>query len=623
MESFAPRARPRSRAWIGPAALAALATFVSIGCVEPTPIEDQGMPGVAGPPQRTSTVSSTYRYRGSGDQVFVLNPGGEILEDTPLTLELGDASADVYVIATNTGIHHADPHLERLDIRDAQAKGRRAAATEEEYEPAPRTWESQPVAERAWVTEFNNNPPLSSRSASRSGRLQAQSQGGVAEGDRFTFIDRDDDDNRVEIPATARKVVTDGTRTAAVWVGDRDWWTRCGTAEKCVTQEMVDAVAERFLRAGAGNDIYDWVTAVFGAPWGPHPYSDMIPPEAAGEIHILFFDIDDDGIPRPGQVRTIGFFLSLNNFLRDPDHPVPVLARLSPLSNERLIFFMDSPYLASRTGPTWEVTDGRPSVIIGTLAHEFQHMINFYQKLILRDGSSATWLNEMASEVAEDLIADKLMIDGPRGVDYDDATAGEPDNLRGRLPEYNFFNDIRVTSWEGDIANYSINYALGAYLARTYGAEVFSRIVQSDAYGVEAIEGALDGMGRDVSFGDIMANWAAATLLSDNTAAPAPYRYNSGTWSTSSAGGNEYRLGSIDLFNYAWVPPGVSLEGTGPNLLRRLAFFGPYLHSLRTFNGRTQPPHSNMYATIGRATGTVRLSVSALGDNRITVVVKE
>ena len=579
------------------------------------------VPGVTGRPQRTPAVSSTYR--GSGDQVFVLNPGGEILHDTTLTLELGDASADVYVIATNASIHHADPHVERLDIRDAATKGRQAAATEEEYEPAPRTWESQPVAERAWVREFNNNPPLSSRSASRSGRLQAQPQGGVAEGDRFTFLDRDDDDNRIEIPATARKVVTDGTTTAAVWVGDRDWWTRCGTAEKCVTQEMVDAVAERFLRAGAGNDIYDWVTAVFGAPWGPHPYIDVIPPEAAGEIHILFFDIDDDGIPLPGQVRTIGFFLGLNNFLRDPDHPRPVLARLSPLSNERLIFFMDSPYLASRTGATWEVTDGRPSVIIGTLAHEFQHMINFYQKLILRDGSSAAWLNEMASEVAEDLIADKLMIDGPRGVDYDDATAGERGNLRGRLPEYNFFNDIRVTSWEDDIANYSINYALGAYLARTYGAALFSHIVQSDAYGVEAIEGALRDLGHDLSFGDVLANWAAANLLSDNTAAPAPYRYNSGTWSTSHAGGIEYRLGSIDLFNYAFLPPGVSLEGIGPNLLGRLAFFGPYLHSLRTFNGRTQPPHSNMYATIGRATGTVRLNVSAGSDNRITVVVKE
>ena len=44
MESLAPRARQRSRAWIGPAALATLATFVSIGCPAPTPIKDQVMP---------------------------------------------------------------------------------------------------------------------------------------------------------------------------------------------------------------------------------------------------------------------------------------------------------------------------------------------------------------------------------------------------------------------------------------------------------------------------------------------------------------------------------------------------------------------------------------------------
>ena len=579
------------------------------------------VPGAYDRPQRTPAISSTYR--GNGDQVFVLNAGGEILDDTTVTLELGDASADVYVIATNTTVHHADPHVERLDIEDAQAKSRRAAATAEEYEPKPRTWESQPVAERAWITEFNNDPPLQSRgSLSRSGRLQAQSQGGVAEGDRFTFLDRDGARNLVEIPATARRVVTDGTITTALWVADKEWHSICGTDEKCVTQEMVDAAAERFLRPGAANDIYDWVTAVFGAPWGPYPPGapdgpELIPPEAADEIHILLFDVEDDGIPPRGVPRIIGFYWGLHNLVRQDDHP------LLRFSNERLLFVLDSALLAARTGPTWEITGRWPSIVIGTLAHEFQHMIHFYQKPILRDVPSATWLNEMSSEVAEDLIADKLMIEGPRGVDYDDPTGGGPDNLRGRLPEYNFFNDLRVSSWEGTLANYSINYALGAYLARTYGATVFSRIVQSDAYGVEAIEEALDGLGQDVSFGDLLANWAAATLLSDNTGAPAPYRYNTGTWTTSRAGGNEYRLGSIDLFNYAWVPPGVSLEGIGPNLLRRLAFFGPYLHSLRTFNGRSQPPHSNMYATIGRATGTVRLSVSAISDNRITVVVKE
>ena len=577
------------------------------------------VPGAAGRPQRTPAISSTYR--GSGDQVFVLNPGGEILHDTTVTLGLGDASADVYVIATNASIHHADPHVERLDIRDAATKGRRAAATEDGYEPKPRPALSLPAPEPVWISEYNNSAPLGDRGdGSRAGTrsLQRQSsQRPVAEGDRFTFVDIAITRSPVEIPATARRVVTDGSTTAVVWVADREWWTRCGSAEKCVTQEMADAAAERFLRPGASDDIYDWVTAIFGAPWGPHPYRNLIPPEAADEIHILFFDIEDDGIPAPGEPRTVGFFLSLHNELRDPAD-----AELRT-SAERLIFFMDSALLAARTGPTWEITDGWPSDVMGTLAHEFQHMIHFYQKRVVHGATSAAWLNEMASEVAEDLIADKLIIEGPRGVDYDDPTAGEPGNLRGRLPKYIFFNDIRVTSWEGDLANYSINYALGAYLARTYGASLFSRIVQSEPYGVEAIEGALRDLGHDLSFGDVLANWAAANLLSDNAAAPAPYRYNTGTWTTSLAGGIEYRLGSIDLFNYAFLPPGVSLEGIGPNLLGRLAFFGPYLHSLRTFNGRTQPPHSNMYATIGRATGTVRLNVSALGDNRITVVVKE
>ncbi len=581
------------------------------------------VPGAERAPILPSISSS---YRGSGDQVFVLNPDGELLRNTLYTLSLGDASADVYVIATNGATYSADPSVERLDILDAQAKGRRAAVTEAEYEPQPRPSVSEPTPERDWVVDFNNHPPFLGGSSGQSANLRAQSQEErvpVAEGDRYTFRDRDDDRNLVEIPATARKVVTDGTVTAALWVADSEWHAQCGGAEKCVTQEMVDATAQRFLRPGAGNDIYDWVTNVFGAPWGPYdpppPEEELalIPPEAAGEIHILLFDVEDDGIPEPDESRIIGFFWGVHSVIRQDDD------RLFRFSNERLLFVLDSALLAARTGETWEVTDGWPSTVIGTLAHEFQHMIHFYQKIVLRDAASATWLNEMASEVAEDLIADKLVIGGPRGVAHDDPTAGEPGNRRGRLPRFNFFNDIRVTIWERSLANYSINYALGAYLARTYGAELFSRIVQSDAYGIEAIMGALRGLGYDVSFEDVLANWAVATLLSDNTAAPAPHRYNTGTWTRSHVGSIEYRLGSIDLFNYAWLPPGASVEGLTTEQVRRMALFGPYLHSLRTFSARSQPPHSNMYATIGRATGTVRLTVSAGSENRIMVVVKE
>ena len=168
-------------------------------------------------------------------------------------------------------------------------------------------------------------------------------------------------------------------------------------------------------------------------------------------------------------------------------------------------------------------------------------------------------------------------------------------------------------------------YALGAYLARTYGgAELFSEIVQSDRGGIDAVEAALEALGHDVSFGEALADWAVATLLSDNTRVPARYRYNAGAWETSGIGGQEFRLGSINLFNYRWDPPEIVSECIGPDLANLSeAQEGPYLHSLKTFNERTQPPHSNMYATLGRNTGTIRLTVSAATDNRITVVVKE
>ena len=588
------------------------------------------IPGDAPPPPVVNDLPP-LRYRGHGDQVFVLNRDGEELDDALVTLELGDASAQVFLVATNGAHYPMYPQVERLDVREAAAKGLRAASGDE-HQAQARPAMTERVAERSWVTEFNNDPPLGSRigAGRRNARLSQEAEPvgaeepGVREGDTFAFRDADDDRNPIEIPATARKVVTDGTTTIAVWVADADWATACESGDgaagrtlraahvvppACVTQEMVDAMADKFLRPGAGNDVHDWITAIFGEPWGPHDGPLLIPPAAAEEIHILLFDISGDGVPEPGESRIVGFFWAKDNYRYDPDHPI-----LS-LSNERLMFYLDAPFLTIAEGDTWEVTDRVPSIMIGTLAHEFQHMIHFYQKPILRNTASETWLNEMSSEVAEDLIADKMQGDGPRSVDFDDPTAGEPGNRRGRLPGFNLYNDIQVTRWDGLLANYDVNYALGAYLARNYGgAALFSTIVQNEHSGTDAIEAALQDLGHDVTFGEVLEHWGVAVLRSDDTAVPVPYRYNAGDWITSRAGGVEYRLGSINLHHYVYGPPRVP---------QRLALEGPYLHSLTSLNERTQPPHSVAYATLGRNTGTLRLSVSAVGDNRITAVVKE
>ena len=68
-----------------------------------------------------------------------------------------------------------------------------------------------------------------------------------------------DGGNYQTIRITVRAVATDGVTTVAVWVHNRVWG--CG-ARQCVNQSQVDEIANRFLRSGPANDIYDWVTAI-------------------------------------------------------------------------------------------------------------------------------------------------------------------------------------------------------------------------------------------------------------------------------------------------------------------------------------------------------------------------
>lgn len=232
----------------------------------------------------------------------------------------------------------------------------------------------------------------------------------------------------------------------------------------------------------------------------------------------------------------------------------------------------------------------------------------FYQKRVVRGAVAEVWLDEMTSLIVEDLLAEKLEVSGPRGVAHWDATAGEPKNDRGLLPRYNAWNDRQVTAWHGELADYAIYYAFGAYLARTYdGANLFRRIVRSEESGADAVEAALRRGGVSVSFGELLVEWAVANLLSDSTRASAPYRYNAGTWRTSEVGGIAFRLGSINLFNYSY-------QGWQE---------GPILYSVDQLGDReTQLPHSNIFIGLGRHKGLVELSLTVPEGVRVTVVVK-
>jgi hypothetical protein len=231
--------------------------------------------------------------------------------------------------------------------------------------------------------------------------------------------------------------------------------------------------------------------------------------------------------------------------------------------------------------PGWNATDFWPEEIYSTLAHEFQHMIHFYQRGVLHDAmvSGDTWINEMASQVVEDLLADKMNVMGPRGVDGADGTAGAPNNTSDRLSRFNAFNTVSLSAWgrSGALESYSVTYAFGAWLARNYGgAMLLNRLMQCTSTGPASIEYLVSqATGHAEYFPRLMQRWSAAQLLSDITDAPPGYRYNAGTFFDSAVGAAAYKLGSINLFNYSPTPSVDTgpVAGTSPHLSTSATLF--------------------------------------------------
>ncbi|OHD66359.1 MAG: hypothetical protein A2176_07715 [Spirochaetes bacterium RBG_13_51_14] len=421
-------------------------------------------------------------------------------------------------------------------------------------------------------------------------------------------------DRHTSVAATCRWVVpivptaSGNSKTLNIWVAD-DCYVG-GTKAYLIDDTMVQTIAEKFLHDDTptyDDDIYDWVTNIYGEEWGILPYgaqSQLISDDISNnEITILLFDIDNDNSTNGG---VLGYFWAKDNFKKSSIR----------YSNERIMFYLDAVLLATPDG-TWEISDYWPSQIVSTLAHEFQHMIHFYQKTVLRTHGigSETWIDEMCSLATEDLVADKLSIDGPRGVSSSDPTAGSSPISKGRLPLYNYFNDYSVTNWYGGdfvLVSYSLNYALGAYLARNYGgAKFFRNVVQNYLTDYTAIESAISSSSTGVSenFSTMLQNWSIANLLSDKTDTSLKYKYNGGTtWFTDTLN-YDYNLGSINLFNYYYD------YGTG-------AQNGPYIYT--TMRRGIMPPASNYYYEAGKCiTGLQTWNLRLNSRVRMTVVVRD
>lgn len=386
-------------------------------------------------------------------------------------------------------------------------------------------------------------------------------------------------DTSEETNATLKKIVSAdtafGTKTLYVWVSNDAFDDGNGCQkQKCIDQNKVDMLASHFLQSGTDNDIYDWVTNIYGEEWGSEGadnYSNTIP--ESNEITILLTDIDNDNSPNGG---TVGYFSGKDNLTKETYSG----------SNEAIMFYIDAVMYGNDdiANAYWQ------KETYSTLAHEFQHMINYYQHNILgQNRPEYAWLDEMLSVTTEYVVAYKLQYDGIRGVEWNDGTAGEPANGQGMFPDFNEKNDITLPAWRfGDKYDYAKVAAFGSFLVRNYGIGVLDKIVHDPERGKLAVTHAVNALtGSEPSFYKLMQRWGTGMLLSDrDDLSESMPRYNTGDFLSYEYNAITYRLGSIDFFRYDPEP------------------------SIHTENG-TVEAESNYYYKVGDAlNGIVELNVT-------------
>ncbi|MGI5986117.1 MAG: M30 family zinc metallopeptidase [Oscillospiraceae bacterium] len=213
------------------------------------------------------------------------------------------------------------------------------------------------------------------------------------------------------------------------------------------------------------------------------------------KIAILCYDIQDGFTGSGGYIG--GYFYGGDLFNNSDENK----------SNEMELFYID-------TYPAMGIDKNNPDVAkaYSTLAHEFQHMVNFNKHRIETSiGNMDTWLNEALSMAAEHMY---------EGVQTN------------RISYYNrseaVENGRSLLNWDDNnevLANYSLSYLFSQYLRTqleeaqpSKNVKYFKEIIEDNERGYKAVENVIHKyIDKDMSFEEFMTNFRTAMLIKSNT----------------------------------------------------------------------------------------------------------
>jgi immune inhibitor A len=148
-----------------------------------------------------------------------------------------------------------------------------------------------------------------------------------------------------------------------------------------------------------------------------------------------------------------------------------------------------------------------------TLAHEFQHMIHWYQ-----NRNAETWINEGASTLATSI----------NGFDAGTKMA----YLNGPNLQLNTWADLS-SSFNEAAGHYDAAYLFLKYIHDRFGSRAIQTLVANHAIGITAVDSTLASLGltnketgKILTAEDVFADWVVANILNNSSIAQGQYGYN-------------------------------------------------------------------------------------------------
>ena len=274
---------------------------------------------------------------------------------------------------------------------------------------------------------------------------------------------------------------------------------------------------------------------------------------------VLVDNVRDDNFYDPsspdGQTYIAGFFWSLFNEYFDRNvMTIDAYDWLHRTGASPPDDSTDPAYVAcsEEQGASRPYGTSRPHLYEGTFAHEYQHLLEYYE-----DPDETSWVNEGLSDWAQTLVGyvdPSIPADQPEADGHLSCFQGfQPPSFGGPENSLTLWGDQGATEI---LCDYGAAYSIMEYLVSRYGESFMTALHREDAGGLQGLQAVLDQFDAGTTAQATLHDWAAAMAL-DSVLDSNGGTLNGGDAATLSAESLSAKInwGNPQAYNSPGAPP--------------------------------------------------------------------